>query len=190
MKLSFPCLLALAGTLALTAADMSMDQGTLDADTFVGDLGEGLRHYNFQGHVQFRYPGMLDLDCADLTIRLFPGGDKIDRLIASNDVVMTLIQRSSTNSTIPLNRGGGTNRIHAALAEYVSTNDTVTLTGSPSFGQPWVEGAEGSFRADVITFDRIRDKISARGNFRMIIRPDALPKGSLNPAHPAPPPSR
>lgn len=173
-------LAAVAATAAICAADMSFDQATLKSDGAEFSLGAGNHH--FWDRVEFRYPGMLDLDCADLRILLIPGGQKIDRLIASNDVVMTLVQRGTNAAGLPGNRSSGTNRIHAAVAEYTATNDTVTLTGSPAFGQPWVEGVEGSFRADVITFDRLRDKIGARGNFKMIIRPDALPKGALDPA--------
>lgn len=183
---SLPAALALLLAAGLTAAEMSLDQATLESESAEFGLGEGNHH--FWGTVQFRYPAMLDLDCADLRILLIPGGQKIDRLIASNDVVMTLVQRGTNTPGIATGKAGATNRIHAAVAEYTATNDTVTLTGSPEFGQPWVEGAEGSFRADVITFDRAQDKIIARGNFRMIVRPDALPKGALEPARPATPP--
>jgi len=183
-----PWISAALAAAALHAADMSFDQATLKSEGAEFALGAGNHH--FWNQVEFRYPGMLDLDCADLRILLIPGGQKIDRLIASNDVVMTLVQRGTNAAGLPGNRNGGTNRIHAAVAEYTATNDTVTLTGSPSFGQPWVEGAEGSFRADVITFDRQRDKIGARGNFKMIIRPGALPKDALDPAKsPAKPPA-
>jgi len=183
-SITLPLAIAMAATLALGAAEMSLDEGkgTLRAESGEFDLGQGT--YHFEQNVQFRYPGMLDLDCADLTIRFLPGGQRIDRLIASNDVVMTLVQRPSTNSSLPMNRKGTTNRIHAAVAEFTGTNDVVTLTGSPSFGQPWVEGAEGSFRADVITFDRAKNKIGIRGNFQMTIEPGAIPKGALAPSKP------
>lgn len=170
---------------ALTAADMTVGEGSLRAESGEFDLGQGA--YHFERNVQFRYPAMLDLDCADLTIRFFSGGQRIDWLTASNDVVMTLVQHASTNSSLPTSRKGGTNRIHAAVAVYTGTNDTVTLTGSPTFGQPWVEGAEGSFRADVITFDRGQNRINARGNFQMLINPAAIPKETLAPAKPAAP---
>ena len=62
------------------------------------------------------------------------------------------------------------------LAVYNGTNDVVTLTGTPESGQPWVERSEGSFKADVITFDRINDRLTAKGNFKMIINPASLPK--------------
>jgi lipopolysaccharide export system protein LptA len=181
-------ILALAAVASLAAADLSMDQfepGTgaarLTATSSEMDMREG--HYHFWGNVEFRYPGMLDLDCDDLVIRLLTGGNKIDRLIASNNVVMTIVQLPSTNAVPRLNPRNSTNRVHAAVAEFISTNDTVVLTGSPSFGQPWVEGAEGSFRADQITFDRGRGKIGAKGNFKMIIRPEAVPKGSFTTPH-------
>lgn len=173
-------LLAVASAVALTAAELSTGEGTLDSDRSEFDLARGILHA--AGNVRFRYPGMLDLDCEDLQILMIPGSDKIDRMIASNQVVITLVRQSSTNLSVPVNRTTGTNQIHAAVAEYTGTNDTVTFTGSPAFGQPWVEGAEGSFRADVITFDRARDKIDLKGNFRLIIRPGALPKNALSPA--------
>ncbi|MBL9175968.1 MAG: hypothetical protein JNL10_20660 [Verrucomicrobiales bacterium] len=173
-------LLAAAASWSVTAADMPTGEGTLDADQSEFDLAQGILHAD--GNVRFHYPGMLDLECDNLRLRMLPGGDKIDRMTASNHVVITLIRHGSTNLSLPVNRTTGTNRIHAAVAEYTSTNDTVTFTGSPTFGQPWVEGAEGSFRADVITFDRTRDKIDLKGNFRLNIRPDALPKGALGPS--------
>lgn len=180
-RLSFPLVMGLASTLALTAADMSIDQAKLDSKTAEFDLAEGVHH--FQGEVQFRYPAMLDLDCADLKIRLLPGGQKIDRLTASNDVVMTMVRHGSTNLAVPMGSSGGTTKIHAAVAEYTATNDTVTLTGSPTFGQPWVEMPEGTFRGDVITYDRSRQKIRAT-NYSMIIKPKALPKGVLDAPRP------
>ena len=143
----FAALLACAGAagVLLHAAEQQVGAGRLNADQGAFDLKEGFHH--FQGHVQFRYPGVIDLDCDDLKIRLLPGGRQIDRLIASNNVV--------------------------------------TLTGSPESGQPWVERAEGSFKADEIVFDRANDRLSARGNFQMIIVPDALPKDSALAPKPA-----
>lgn len=186
-RLLYPLLLAAASALAVTAAEMTAGEGTLDADQSEFDLAQGILHA--EGNVRFHYPGMLDLECVDLRLRMLPGGDKIDRMTASNQVVITLVRHGSTNLSLPVNRTTGTNRIHAAVAEYTSTNDTVTFTGSPAFGQPWVEGAEGSFRADVITFDRTRDKIDLKGNFRLNIRPDALPKGALGPSRTNRPPA-
>ena len=91
------------------------------------------------------------------------GRGQIDRMTASNQVVITLVRQGFDNLSLPVNRTTGTNRIHAAVAEHTSTNDTVTFTGSPSrSGNPGSEGAEGSFRADVITFDRTRDRIDLR----------------------------
>jgi len=177
----------LAAVLGLPAAEQQIGEGKLDADQGTLDLREGF--YHFSGNVHFRYPGVLDLDCDDLRIRLLPGGSQIDRLIASNRVVMTLVENPSTNSALPL-RGSSTNRVYAALAIYTGTNDVVTLTGSPESGQPWVERSEGSFKADEITFDRANDRLGAKGNFKMIINPAALPKEANLAPRPAPAPAK
>ncbi|HAB18900.1 MAG TPA: hypothetical protein DCE44_20965, partial [Verrucomicrobiales bacterium] len=157
------------------AAEPPSAEGTIDSETFLYDQKGGILHY--QGNVQLRYPGAFDLDCADLEIRLQSGGSKLDRIIASTNVVMTMVQAPTTNAANLLLKPGATNRAYAALAVYNGTNNTVTLTGSPQFGQPWVEAAEGSFKADVITFDRANDRFMGTGNFRMIVKPGALPKG-------------
>ncbi len=177
-----PLIALLALTLPLTAAEQSIGEGTLDADQGALDLREGF--YHFSGNVKFRYPGGMDLDCDDLRIRLIPGTDQIDRLIASNKVVMTFTEAASTNATSSI-RSGATNRVYAALAVYSGTNDFVTLTGTPAFGQPSVERTEGSFKADVITFDRANDKLDAKGHFRMVIKPAALPKSATDLTRPA-----
>jgi lipopolysaccharide export system protein LptA len=181
---TFAAFLACAGAAGylLHAAEQQVGAGRLNADEGAFDLKEGFHH--FQGHVQFRYPGVIDLDCDDLKIRLLPGGRQIDRLIASNNVVLSIIELPSTNSAIPL-KAATTNRVHAAVAIYNGTNDLVTLSGSPEWGQPWVERAEGSFKADEIVFDRANDRLSARGNFQMIIVPDALPKDAALAPKPA-----
>ncbi|MBN9693766.1 MAG: hypothetical protein J0M24_26285 [Verrucomicrobia bacterium] len=163
----------IAAALTLTAAEHQVGEGKLDADEGELELRDG--YYHFFGNVRFRYPGVLDLDCDDLRIRLLKGTSQIDRLIASNRVVMTIVEAPSTNAISPL-RAGATNRVYAALAVYNGTNDIVTLTGTPESGQPWVERSEGSFKADVITFDRINDRLTAKGNFKMIINPASLPK--------------
>lgn len=175
MRFRIPLLAAGLTALALTAAEQQFGEGKLNADEGEFDLREGFHH--FWGNVQFRYPGVLDLDCEDLKIRLLPGGNQIDQLVASNRVVMLIVDRPSTNAAAPL-RTVTTNRVHAALAVYTGTNDLVTLTGSPESGQPWVERIEGSFKADQITFDRANDRLGAKGNFQMIIHPSSLPKDS------------
>ncbi len=174
-------LLALASMAAIaaggssSAAEPTLDLGNLKADAYTLEVREGYHH--FEGNIQFRYPGMLDLDCDDLKIRLQPGGRQIERLIASNHVVLTILQLPTTNAPTPL-KSVSTNRIYAAVATYVGTNDVVTLVGSPEFGQPWVERSDGSFKADAIVYDRGNDRLSARGNFQMIFTPSALPKDS------------
>jgi lipopolysaccharide export system protein LptA len=162
---------------AWAATELPVGQGTLNADAGEFDMRD--RFYHFWSNVQFRYPGMLDLDCEDLRIRLMPDGSKVDRLVASNRVVMTIVQLPSTNALSTHAGAGMTNLVHAAVAEYSGTNDVVVLSGSPEFGQPWVEGVEGSFKADVITFDRANDRIAAKGHFQMIVKPGSLPKGAL-----------
>lgn len=168
MKLrSFPLLIGLTSVLALTAAEQQVGEVRLDSDQ--GDFALRDGYYHFSGNVRFRYPGVMDLDCDDLMIRVQPGGNQIDRLIASNKVVLTIVENSGTNAPAPIQGGGGaTNKIYAALAVYTGTNDLVTLTGSPTTGQPWVERKEGSFKADSITFDRANERIRGLGHFQMI----------------------
>jgi lipopolysaccharide export system protein LptA len=175
----------LIATLVVTAAEPPATDGTIDSDSFLYDQKAGVFHY--QGHVRLRYPGVFDLDCADLQIRLLPDTNKLDRIVASTNVVMTMVQAPSTNTADLLLKPGSTNRAYAALAVYNGTNNTVTLTGSSEFGQPWVEAAEGSFKADVITYDRANDRFLGTGNFRMVVKPSALPNGGpLAPRAPAP----
>jgi len=184
--------LAVVLVMALGAADpVSHDEaeGTLNAGMAEMSVGGGSEHHFWNG-VEIRYPGM-DLDCEELWAQFFPDGQKIDRMVASNKVLITITQLGTNAPGIPgKSPGSGTFRIHAALAVYTATNDTITLTGSPEFGQPWVEGAEGTFRGDVLIFERGSSKLRGK-NFRMIIRPDALPKGAFDPvktSQPASPP--
>lgn len=66
-------------------------------------------------------------------------------------------------------------------AVHNGTNDVGTITGAPESGQPWVEPSEGYLEADEITIDRANNRLTARGNFKMIINPATAqnPTGSV-----------
>jgi len=161
---------------ALSANESPVPEGTVNSESFEYDQRAGVLHY--WENVQLRYPGVLDLDCADLEILLQSGGSKLDRIVARTNVVITIVQAPSTNAASLLIKAGATNRAYAAEAVFNGVDNTVTLAGSPGTGQPRVESAEGVFKADVIVFDRAKDKFSGKGNIRMTVRPDALPKNN------------
>jgi lipopolysaccharide export system protein LptA len=161
---------------ARSANESPVPEGTVNSGSFEYDQKAGVLHY--WENVELRYPGVLDLDCADLEIRLQSGGSKLDRILARTNVVITIIQAPSTNGTSLLIKAGATNRAYAAEAVFNGVDNTVTLAGSAATGQPRVESAEGVFKADVIVFDRAKDKFSGKGNIRMTVRPDALQKNN------------
>jgi len=114
------------------------------------------------------------LACETLTVRMVdeakPGaaqatsstGGKISSILAEQRVVM-------------INKQDGS-RATGDKAVYTAVNDSVELTGSPKIERP-----DGDLTADLVTLDRARNSLKARGNVHMIYRPDAANK----PATPA-----
>lgn len=169
MKLSRLCLPLL--TLATAALAQTTDEGVIDAEHFVFEQRAGVLHY--WDNVVLNYPGVLQLTCTDLEIRLTGEGGKLDRITATTNVVMQIVQGAAPG------KPGVTNFAYAHQAIFDGVSNIVRLGTSPQGVRPRVEGPEGTSTADVIVYDRANDRFNFSGHVQMKFKPGKLPQGGL-----------
>jgi lipopolysaccharide export system protein LptA len=177
-----PCVLLLTAlTLRSDNAPVD-DESTLTADHFEWEQKEGLVHY--WGHIHLNAPGLLDLTCDDLLAYKGETGAGFNRIEASTNVVINMVQQPATSGTAsPVVRPGTTNVAHGFKAVFNATNNVVTLLGSPETGQPRVENQDLTAVADTLIFDRANGRFSGHGHFTNWIRATAL-KRTAKPSAP------
>jgi lipopolysaccharide transport protein LptA len=139
------------------------------ADEFL--YGTETRLAVYRGKVRVN-DAQMDRACETLTVRMVdeakPGavvpatsatGGKISSILAEQRVVMVNKQDGS--------------RATGDKAVYTAVNDSIELTGSPKIERP-----DGDLTADLVTLDRARNSLKARGNVHMKYRPDAAGKAT------------
>ena len=171
---------AVAAAPALRAAEPAATEITITSARGDFELKDGGLHY--RDDVRLAYPGVLDLTCADLVLKLATddtGKRKLDRITATTNVVMLLVQPATAGAPSLAVKPGETTRATAAMAVFNGADNTVTLTGSAATGQPKVEGAEFTTVADVIVINRATGRFSGQGNHRTTFKAEALKGSSL-----------
>lgn len=166
MKFRSIALLPVLAALAVTAADDAGIPVTSQSADF--DLKNGVFHY--WGGVTVDAPGVLKLNCEDLVALIPAGGGRLDRLVASNAVVIEVVRP-------PAREGGEPVRIRAtgAHAVYTAADEIVTLTG----GTPRLEAPQGTTTGDTIIYELNTGRVRALGRHRTLINPDAFRNSGL-----------
>lgn len=155
----------------MTGWAQNSEEGSIDADNFVFEQRAGVLHY--WDNVVLKYPGVLDLTCTDLEVRLTGEGGKLDRIIATTNVVIHIVQGAGPD------KPGVTNIAYAHQAIFDGVSNVVRLGMSPTGVQPRVEGPEGTSIADQIVYDRTNDRFNFSGHVKMRFKPGKLPQGGL-----------
>lgn len=125
---------------------------------FEYDLKTGRLHWS--DHVVVDDPGSLHLTCEDLVAERSPTNRRIDSIVATSNVVITLFE------------GGVTSEARCGRAVYSAASDTFEFTQD----NPVVSRLDSTSWADTIIFDRSTGKVHGRGNPRMKINAGAFPR--------------
>jgi lipopolysaccharide export system protein LptA len=162
-------LLAVAALGQGATDDLVTSEITSDASIY--DQKANTLHY--WGKVHLSSPGTLDLRCDDFRIQLGAGGGKLDQIVASTNVVLLLVQPGTGG------KPATTNVAYAHQAIFDGVRNLVTLAQSPTGGQPRFEGPELVAEADVIIYDRTRDRFELKGHHRTRFKPGKLSQGGF-----------
>lgn len=137
----------------------------ITSDKSVEDLKAG--QFHFWDNVRVDAPGVLTLTCGDLVALIPAGGGRLDRLVATNNVVIEVIRAPSKPGEAPLKI-----RAFGQQAVYLATNETVTLTGNPR-----IESPQADTWGDTVIYELNTGRMQALGRHRTVLRPAAF-KGS------------
>lgn len=164
MKRLFSLLFTGASLLAVFAADPGRQAASdpnrdiiIDADQF--EYEARLNVATYSGHVRVNDPQM-EMQCDFLKVKLPPSGGTVQEILAEGHVVL-LNKQDQTRAT-------------GAKAVYAAATDLVELTGNPV-----LETLQGVLTGDVVVFDRAKDRLQARGNVKMKLKPELLKRPNL-----------
>ena len=115
----------------------------------------------YSGNVRVKDPRM-DLACEILTVRMGQTGGKVESITATGNVSIEFLDDKGQRI-----HGTGGRAVYTYNVTAHTTNDVIEL-----FDNPMLETVQGTWKGDVITFDRANNNIRAT-NSRMVIRPDA-----------------
>jgi len=163
--------LKMAGLLGGILATVMMAQDArvpIESKSFEIDYGVGAYHY--MGDVRLDVPGLLKLSCEDLLATQAAGGERIDTLVATTNVVIEVVRPGRKPGDAPM-----VIRAFGDRAVYTATNETVTLTG----GSPRVEAPQGITWGDTVIYELGRDRVRALGNHRTELNPDLFKSSGL-----------
>jgi lipopolysaccharide export system protein LptA len=148
-----PTVAALAGLLLLgghTIAQEARVRLTSDQSEFDYKTGT----YHFWSNVVVRLPGFFNLNCGDLVTAQQGETNRIDTLVATNNVVVEIVR--------PSLKPGGEPVIIRAYCDhfvYTATNEVVTLTGT----DPRIVAPQGTTRAEKLVYELPTGRIRAFG---------------------------
>ena len=162
---------------APAAADRNIDISSKE-----GEFDLKARVAVYRGNVRVEAQGM-QLTCEILTAKLPATGSRIENFVGEENVVIDLVDEKGQKI-----HGTGNRLVYTYSVTGAATNEIVELTGNPV-----LDTAQGTLTGDVITLDRLNNKLKAVTP-KMLLRPEAV--GTTNvvestnaPAHePAPPP--
>ncbi|MSU33899.1 MAG: hypothetical protein EXS36_02090 [Pedosphaera sp.] len=154
--LSAALLIAKPGESAPAAATNNVD--ITARGPFEYDLKTGRLHWSEQ--VVVDDPGSLHLTCEDLVAERSLTNRRIESIVATSNVVITLFE------------GGVTSQARCGRAVYSAASDTFEF----SLDNPVVTRLDSTSWADTIVFDRRTGKVHGRGNPRMKFNAGAFPQ--------------
>lgn len=139
----------------------------------------GSRKAIYEGNVIVDDP-RVHITCDLLTAQLPDTGKRIDSIIAETNVVMLIPNKGVTN------RATGDKAVYTFAVNAGVTNELLVLTGSPA-----IESPDGTMTGTKITWDRVRDTLSAE-NSSMVYRGTNAPAmfNSTTNAVPEPKPTK
>ncbi len=172
MKRLFPVLLATTALIGV-AQNPPDDANTSEITSTASVYDQKANQLHYWGNVHLNSPGTLELRCEDFLILLGQGGNKLDQIVATTNVVLHLIQPATAA------RPAMTNVAHAHQATFDGVSNIVTLAKSPGGPQPRFEGPDLVAEADVIIYNRLTDRFELKGNHRTRFKPGKLPKGGF-----------
>lgn len=172
MKRFLPVLLV---SLALTGLGQNPadDANTSEITSTASVYDQKANQLHYWGNVHLKSPGTLELRCEDFLILLGQGGNKLDQIVATTNVVLHLVQPATAT------RPAMTNVAFAHQATFDGVSNLVTLAKSPGGPQPRFEGPDLVAEADVIIYNRQTDRFELKGNHRTRFKPGKLPKGGF-----------
>jgi lipopolysaccharide export system protein LptA len=148
---------------------------TADASEFDLRLGG----YRYSGNVVVDAPDLMRLTCEDLFAVLPEGGGRMERLVATTNVVIEVIRPPSKEGDVPV-----TLRAFGSRAVYTATNAVITLTGDVQSGPPRLESPYGNASGSTIEYDTASGRIRILGDVRSRLDMTALrripPPGGTN----------
>jgi len=115
-----------------------------------------------RGNVRVEAEGM-QLACETLTAKLSAAGNRIENFVGEERVVIDLINEEGQKA-----HGTGDKVVYTYTVADTATNEIVELMGNPM-----LETVQGTLTGDVITLDRIKNKLRAT-NQKMVLRPEAV----------------
>lgn len=122
----------------------------------------------YLGSVHVRDPRM-ELSCEVLTVKLAGPGGKFQNIIAETNVVMEF--QDDKGQKI---RGTGGKAIYTYNVTATYTNDVMELMDNPL-----LQTAQGNWKGDVITLDRINNTVKATNSRMLITQPAGATNRSL-----------
>lgn len=128
---------------------------------------------HYWGNVRLNSPGTLNLQCEDFLIQLGAGGNKLNQITATTNVVLHLVQPGASG------RPSITNVAYAHQAIFDGVSNTVTLAMSPSGVRPRFESGDLVSEAEEIHYNRSTERLKLKGKQLTRFKPGKLPKGGF-----------
>jgi lipopolysaccharide transport protein LptA len=143
---------------------LAITSQNIDISAKEGEFDLRARVAVYRHDVRVEAEGMR-LSCEVLIARLPATGNRIESFIGETNVVIDLVD--DKDQTI---HGTGNRLVYTYSVTGTATNELVELSGNPALDTP-----QGTLSGDVITLDRLNNKLKAVTP-RMLLRPDTTSK--------------
>jgi hypothetical protein len=151
---------------ALETEEIGLDEMAIQSVMSEIERGGGLHHW---GAVHVSIPGVMEMTCNDLVASPDPDTRKVNRAVATTNVVISLTQVLSTNAPAIAPSGGGKSAgektmLYAHQAVFDGVNNTITLLGTEGGAQPKVVQGPFISMADRFVYNRATRRFDGISN--------------------------